>query len=141
MPSNLLVDGTKDFSERAYLTAHLPILEVPGSFKHAPPSAKPTPPTTAGMTAPELAEVAAWLDGMATPTLPDVVTYVSDYEDYNAAIEAWRFANEQARIAQYRIAFGDALIYNRPTTSASADTTGGGGSSPPPPAVYPRNDP
>lgn len=133
-------DASEGFSAREYHTAHMPDFPVPPEFKHTPPIDKPSPPSTVGFTAPQLAEVAAWMDGMATPADGTVITYVQDYEVYNAALASWNIANKTARLTQWRILIGDALVYNKPTTSRSADTTGAG-SGDPPAAVFPRNDP
>lgn len=136
-----LFTGSEAFTRREYLTAHMPVLEVPDDFKHTPPSSAPTPPAFPGtLSAPEQAEVEAWLDGLVTPTLAAAITWVSDYETYNNAMDAYKIANQTARSTQWRILYGDALIKNKATTSQSADT-GGTGSTPPPTSVYPREDP
>lgn len=127
-------------SERQYGTWHLPNLEVPDIFKHTPPDSKPTAPSTAGLDAYEIIEVNRWLDGLVAPTLTDAITYKNDYTAYLAALDAWEFADHEARVTQYRIAHADAVIYNKATTSRSATDTGTG-DSPPGPAVYPRSDP
>lgn len=142
---NLFTDTSGDvllrFTARDYMTTHLPILEVPNNFHHTKPSGQPSPPAFPGtLTGPEQAQVNAWKNGLVTPTLANALAWKADYETYNAANDAWNFANESARIAQYRIAFADAQIYNQPTTSMSADVLGTG-STPPPASVYPRNDP
>jgi len=56
----------------------------------------------------------------------------------DSAMNAWEFANHIARETQYRIAFADGLIANKPTTSKSADSAGTGAV--PPPATVGRTD-
>lgn len=133
-------DPAVEFNRREYFSSHAPVLEVPGSFQHTPPSAEPTEPAYPG-DPDEADEVIAYREYGTAPTLPGAITWVTDYETYWNEKQAWKHANDLARKTQYRIAYGDALIYNKPTTPASADDTGGGGSDPPPPAVAPRNDP
>ena len=138
--SENVFDPTVEFNRREYFTSHVPILEVPDSFIHTPPSDQPTPPAYPS-DPDEAAEVVAYREYGTTPTLAGAITWVADYTTYWNANMAWKHANDLARKTQYRIAYGDALIFNRSTTPASGDETGGGGSDPPPPAVWPRNDP
>lgn len=134
-------DPAVSFTRREYFTAHMPVLTPPASFKHTPPPDKPEIPDTGILSAPELAEVEAWLaDANNDPALPDAVTWVEDFLAYKTALASWRFSNQIARATQYRIAFGDGLIYNRATLALSSDVTGAG-DDPPPPTLTPRNDP
>lgn len=128
------------FTERQYLTSHLPDIPVPPEFQHTQPSGKPTEPIPAGLTTAEQAEYDSWMDGLIPPTLPAAIAAKGAYEAYNSQMDAWEFADKAARLSQWRIAFSDAIIYNKPTTSVSADSTGAG-STPPGGAVAPRNDP
>lgn len=141
MASNILVDNTKDFTKRELMTAQMPIPdEIPSLFKHTPPSGKPTAPAFPGaLSGPEQLEVKAWLDGLTAPTLAAAITWVGLYQTFNNAMDTWKFANYQARLAQYMIAHNDSLILNKPTLSQSSDATGAG-SAPPGPTI-PRDDP
>jgi hypothetical protein len=123
---------------REYLTAHLPNLEVPAFFRHVAPD-KPTGVVFPGaLTEAEQAEVNAWKAAKTEPTLPDAVAKVEEIVAYRNASKAWELADHLARIVQYRIAFSDAIIANKPATSRSADIAGEG--SVPPPAVVTRTD-
>jgi len=124
---------------REYLTGTAADVAVPDYFEHTPPSGKPVVPDLSALSPSELAEVNAWIDGLVPPTLPAAIAYVASYEAYMAERKAWNFADKEARIAQYLISRGDALILNKPTTSRSADLSGEG--SVPPPSVVIRNDP
>lgn len=138
--ANVLTDTAVPLSVATYLSAHLPDMEVPPAFKHTPPDSKPTEPDPSALTGPELAEVAAWKDGLVAPTLAAAITYVANYVTYINALEAWQFANRTARKTQYRLAVSDSTINNIATVSQSG-TSSGAGSTPPGPAVYPRQTP
>lgn len=139
--SNLLVDGTVDFTRREYYTSQVAAAPpIPNEFVHIS-ATQPTPPAFPGaLSGPEQAQVNAWMDGMTTPTLAGAITWVTAYETFNAANDAWLISDIVARNAQWQILYGDGLYYNKGTTSPSADT-GGTGGSPPPPKVGPRLDP
>lgn len=139
-PAENVFDATVEFNRREYATSHMPVLEPPASFQHARPADQPVFPTLPA-DPDELAEVTAYRTYGTAVTLPGAVTWVSDYEDYWNLRQAWKHADDLARKTQYRIAYGDALIFNRATLPAAGDDTGGGGSSPPGGAVAPRNDP
>lgn len=137
--ANILVNAGTEFTMRQYLTAHLPLMEPPAEFQHERPANPPTAPAfPAGLTAPEQAEVTAWINAGTTPTLAAAITKVAEYVVYYAAQRAWNFADYMARRAQFRIAFADAVLWNTPTLSKSADITGVG--SAPPPEKIDRKD-
>jgi hypothetical protein len=122
-----------------------------------PPNFQPTPPThPASPSAPaypgtlnalERAEVDRYLLNptdavLAALRLPDAIAMAKAYKTYYAApaIQAYLFAKELARRAQWKIVHADSIVDNLGAIPPLGDDTGAGGGTPPDPVIPPGHD-